>query len=51
MSDQERQQDSQPEAEAHAEDKPDEEREREQAWSQGGQDVEEAQHEEPGATE
>jgi hypothetical protein len=47
MSEQERQQSSQTEAEEHADAKPAEEREHEQEWSQGGQDVEEAQHEEP----
>ena len=31
-----------------AESKSEDERELEQQWSQGGQDVEEAQHEEPG---
>jgi hypothetical protein len=32
-----------------AQDKSDEQRELESEWSQGGQDVEEAQHDEPGA--
>ena len=38
-----------PEAEAkeHAESKTDDERQLEEEWSQGGQDVEEAQHDEP----
>jgi hypothetical protein len=35
------------EAKEQAEAKSDSEREREQEWSQGGQDVEEAQHQEP----
>lgn len=34
-------------AEAHAESKTEEERQLEEEWSQGGQDVEEEQHDEP----
>jgi hypothetical protein len=37
------------EAEEHAESKSEDERQLEEEWSQGGQDVEEAQHEEPGS--
>ncbi|MBV9716120.1 MAG: hypothetical protein JOZ64_12155 [Solirubrobacterales bacterium] len=48
MSD-ERQQGPDAGAEELAESKSDEERRREEEWSQGGQDVEEQQHDEPGA--
>jgi hypothetical protein len=37
------------EAEEHAESKSEEERELEEKFSQGGQDVEEEQHDEPGS--
>jgi hypothetical protein len=47
VSDERKQRSPKNEAEEHAESKSDEEREREQEWSQGGQDVEEAQHQEP----
>jgi hypothetical protein len=47
MRDERQQRASEDEAEEHAESKTDEERELEREWSQGGQDVEEAQHDEP----
>jgi hypothetical protein len=37
------------EAREQGESKTEEDREREESWSQGGQDVEEAEHEEPGS--
>jgi hypothetical protein len=37
-------------AKDHADSKTEEERKHEQEWSQGGQDVEEEQHQEPGAS-
>jgi hypothetical protein len=37
------------EAEEHASSKTEDERQLEEEWSQGGQDVEEEQHDEPGA--
>ena len=39
------------EAEEHAESKSEEERRLEEDWSQGGQDVEEQQHDEPASAE
>ena len=47
MSEERQQQAPEGEAEEHAESKTDEQLEREQEWSQGGQDVEEAQHADP----
>lgn len=38
------------EVQQHAESKSEDERELEQEWSQGGQDVEEEQHDEPNAS-
>jgi hypothetical protein len=49
MSSEQPQQSSAPETEELAETKTDEEREHEEQWSQGGQDVEEEQHSEPQA--
>jgi hypothetical protein len=47
MKEERQQQRPEAEAEDHAEVKSDDERELEEKWSQGGQDVEEAQHDEP----
>jgi hypothetical protein len=47
MSSEHPQQTPEDQAEETAESKTEEEREREERWSQGGQDVEEAQHDEP----
>jgi hypothetical protein len=44
MSEEQRREQAEGEAKQQAESKSDEQREREEEWSQGGQDVEEAQH-------
>jgi hypothetical protein len=49
MTDEKRRQEAEKDAEEQAESKSSAERELEEDWSQGGQDVEEAQHEEPGS--
>jgi hypothetical protein len=51
MSDKQRRDGAEDEAKEQAEAKGDAEREHEQEWSQGGQDVEEAQHDEPASAE
>ncbi len=47
MSEEHREQGPEDDVQQHAESKSEEERELEQEWSQGGQDVEEEQHDEP----
>jgi hypothetical protein len=47
MSEEQQRQTSEAESEELAQSKSEDEREAEEQWSQGGQDVEEAQHEEP----
>jgi hypothetical protein len=50
MSDEIRREEAGKEAEEQAESKSEAQRDLEEDWSQGGQDVEEAQHEEPGSS-
>jgi hypothetical protein len=49
MKEERQQQGPEAEAKEQAEAKSDDERELEEKWSQGGQDVEEAEHDEPGS--
>jgi hypothetical protein len=50
MAEEKRREEAGKEVEEQAESKSSEQRDLEEDWSQGGQDVEEAQHEEPGSS-